>query len=235
MNNYTMTSDGAFKRGFTLIELLIVIGILAILATTVVLVLNPAQILAETRDTQRQNDLDVMRSAINLYLTTATTPDLDGTAASAGSCAADTGVGTWWTSNAGAIAAANKPFTNPTAVAASQAYQAVAGYGFAPRAIDGSGWLPVPLSGISGGSPVAVLPIDPNPDTVNALISNPVGTPGGRYYAYQCNGVSKLYEIDANMESTKYNNTTCTLTTGPEGADGGTSGCIYEVGNSLTL
>ena len=34
------------KKGFTLIELVIVIGILAILATVVVLVLNPAQLLA---------------------------------------------------------------------------------------------------------------------------------------------------------------------------------------------
>lgn len=58
------------KKGFTLIELLIVIGIIAILATAVLLVINPAQILAETRDTQRLNDLDVIRSAINLHLTT---------------------------------------------------------------------------------------------------------------------------------------------------------------------
>jgi prepilin-type N-terminal cleavage/methylation domain-containing protein len=40
-------------KGFTLIELLIVIAILAILATAVVLVLNPAQILAQARDAQR--------------------------------------------------------------------------------------------------------------------------------------------------------------------------------------
>ena len=33
------------KKGFTLLELLIVIGILSILSTTVVLVINPAQLL----------------------------------------------------------------------------------------------------------------------------------------------------------------------------------------------
>ncbi|MGC9603563.1 MAG: type II secretion system protein, partial [Minisyncoccia bacterium] len=39
--------------GFTLIELLVVIGILGTLATAVVLVLNPAQLLAQARDSTR--------------------------------------------------------------------------------------------------------------------------------------------------------------------------------------
>ena len=64
------------KKGFTLIELLIVIGILAILATTVVLVLNPAQLLAQARDTQRISDLSTVKSAIAVYLSTATDPTL---------------------------------------------------------------------------------------------------------------------------------------------------------------
>ncbi len=65
-------------KGFTLIELLIVIGIIAILATAVLLVINPAQILAETRDTQRLNDLDVVRSAINLYSINVVNPTFTG-------------------------------------------------------------------------------------------------------------------------------------------------------------
>ena len=60
------------KKGFTLIELLIVIAILAILATAVVLVLNPAQILAQARDSQRISDLGSVKSAIALYLATTT-------------------------------------------------------------------------------------------------------------------------------------------------------------------
>ena len=59
-------------KGFTLIELLIVIAILAILATAVVLVLNPAQILAQARDSQRISDLSSVKSAIALCLATAT-------------------------------------------------------------------------------------------------------------------------------------------------------------------
>ena len=62
------------KKGFTLIELVIVIGILAILATVVILVLNPAQLLAQARDSQRISDLGSVKSAIALYLATAAVP-----------------------------------------------------------------------------------------------------------------------------------------------------------------
>jgi prepilin-type N-terminal cleavage/methylation domain-containing protein len=68
------------QRGFTLIELLIVIAILAILTTVVLLVINPAQLLAESRDAQRLSDLDTLRTAINYYLVTATTTNLGSTA-----------------------------------------------------------------------------------------------------------------------------------------------------------
>jgi len=68
------------KKGFTLIELLVVIGILAVLATVVVLVLNPAQLFAQARDTQRLSDLSSTVSAINLYLVTADTVTLGETA-----------------------------------------------------------------------------------------------------------------------------------------------------------
>lgn len=40
----------ANRKGFTLIELLIVIGILAVLATAVIMVLNPAELLKQARD-----------------------------------------------------------------------------------------------------------------------------------------------------------------------------------------
>jgi len=64
------------KKGFTLIELLIVIAILAILATVVVLVLNPAQLLAEARDGQRFSDVAAVRDAVVFYTGTVSSPTI---------------------------------------------------------------------------------------------------------------------------------------------------------------
>ena len=55
-------------------ELLIVIGILAVLATTAVIVLNPVELLKQARDSQRLSDLDSVRSATSLYLADVTSP-----------------------------------------------------------------------------------------------------------------------------------------------------------------
>lgn len=60
------------KKGFTLIELLIVIGILAVLATITVLVLNPAELFKQARDSQRLSDLSTIRQAINYGVGTGT-------------------------------------------------------------------------------------------------------------------------------------------------------------------
>ncbi|MDE2144961.1 MAG: type II secretion system protein, partial [Patescibacteria group bacterium] len=45
------------RSSFTLIELLIVIAIIGILASALVLVLNPAQLLSQSRDSRRTQDL----------------------------------------------------------------------------------------------------------------------------------------------------------------------------------
>lgn len=54
-------------KGFTLIELLVVIGILGILATAVVLAINPEQQIARGRDLQRQSDLSSIQNALEQY------------------------------------------------------------------------------------------------------------------------------------------------------------------------
>lgn len=60
-------------KGFTLIELLIVIAVLAVLSTAVVLVLNPAEILRQGRDSTRLSDLSAINSALSLFLSDVTT------------------------------------------------------------------------------------------------------------------------------------------------------------------
>ena len=53
------------SESFTLIELLIVIGILAILVAAVIITLNPAQLLAQARDSKRQQDLSTLSHTID--------------------------------------------------------------------------------------------------------------------------------------------------------------------------
>jgi prepilin-type N-terminal cleavage/methylation domain-containing protein len=129
------------KKGFTLIELLIVIGIIGILAAAVIVVLNPAELLAQARDGTRLSDIDSVSSAVNLYI--ASVDDIEllngatGTAAYAnvtGACAADNPFNATCTDNTSTSTA-------------------------------GTGWVRVPLASISGGSPLPVLPTDPTNNT----------------------------------------------------------------------
>jgi prepilin-type N-terminal cleavage/methylation domain-containing protein len=202
------------SKGFTLIELLIVIGILAILATTVVLVLNPAQILAEARDTQRISDLSSVQSAIGLYLATAGSVDMDGPNYTTGTDGCED---TWWSSVSADIAA-NNPFSGPAL--ASETLTNV-------RDTLGSGWVPIDFSQVSGGSPLGSLPQDPS---VNSAASGPALDAGGFYYAFTCSG--NTYEINANMESEKF---AAGGDSDVEGNDGGDEATVYEIGTDSGL
>jgi len=175
-------------KGFTLIELLIVIAILAVLATTVAVVLNPAQMLKEARDSQRISDLSSIQSAISLYLASVTSPSI--------------GAGpycTYGTSDFGTGSCT----TNATTT------------------VDGNGWVAVNLSSIPTGSPLARLPLDPTNDSTY-------------YYVYKGDATNLTFELNANMESTKYAKDG-TADKESNSKDGGNNANCYEVGSDPGL
>ncbi len=220
------------RKGFTLIELLIVIGILAILATTVVLVLNPAQILAESRDTQRISDLGAVNNAIGLYLATVSNPVFGSGTAETSSC----GTTVWRASGAGATIASLADVNNPfTTGSGGTTVTSVPASAF--RNIDGTGWVsagvgqtPAGFNGISGGSPLPNLPTDPAAGNASSVAPLTVA---GHFYAFQCGtGAEALtFEINANMESTKFGGGSSDV----EGTDGGNVTTVYEIGNNPGL
>lgn len=177
------------KKGFTLLELLIVIGILAILSTTMIIVINPAEMLRKARDSQRISDLSTMKSALSLYLTDISSPDLDGSTSSV------------------------YYVYNHTGITEATTCNGVSVTGIASTAVDGTGWVPVNLGGLAGGSPLSSLPIDPNPASSK------------RYYIYIPDQTNLVFEFLANMESTTYTN--------QEATDGGNFSDIYEIGTKM--
>lgn len=56
------------QKGFTLLEILIVIGIIAILATVVLIALNPARQFAQARNSQRVSNVNTILNAIGQYV-----------------------------------------------------------------------------------------------------------------------------------------------------------------------
>lgn len=57
-------TKGKYTKGFTLVELLVVIAIIAILAGAMFLVINPAKLMAKTRDAKRIGEINELNKAL---------------------------------------------------------------------------------------------------------------------------------------------------------------------------
>ena len=232
------------QRGFTLLELLIVIAILAILAAVVIIVLNPAQTLAQARDSQRLSDLATMKSAISLYMTTVNPVDLDGGAGALAGCLGDnhTDANIYYSyPQANAVSACVGVLTPGAGADIGSGFDAAAGDFCMSIAspthalVDGTGWIPVDFTDITGGSPLSNLPVDP---TNTLLDATPTSADFLYRYICQQGGVdgtkpTPAFELAATLESTKYAG--ASPNQDMDANDGGDNTAYYEVGTTLTI
>ena len=147
---------------FTLIELLIVIAILAVLAVAVVLILNPTELLKESRDTTRIQDLAVVNKALALVETDTPSASL-GTSTVVYVSIPDSSA---TCSNLGLPA---RPAGYTYACAPTSTYTKT----------DGTGWIPVSFDSLSFGAPFSKLPTDPTNTTSSGLYYTYI--PGGSW------------------------------------------------------
>ena len=163
-----------FAPSFTLIELLIVIAILAVLAVAVVLILNPTELLKESRDTTRIQDLAVVNKALALVETD--TPS------------ASLGTSTFVYVS---IPDSSATCSNLGLPALPAGYT----YACAPTSTvtktDGTGWIPVSFDSLSFGAPFSKLPADPTNTTSSGL-----------YYTYIPGGSWKLTALFESEDRT---------------------------------
>ncbi len=200
------------QKGFTLIELLIVIAVLAVLSAAVVLVLNPAELLKQSRDSTRISDLAAVNSALALW-----TADVG----QSSSWPSATSTCTWNAVNNTGTGNGVFPMAASTTVACAVSSSTVT---------SGSGWIPINLGLISGGAPLSKLPIDPNNGSANCLS---VTTGNFCYYGFKSSTTVGQYKLVANMESVKYSQNG-TADVESNNKDGGVVSDWYELGSNMT-
>jgi prepilin-type N-terminal cleavage/methylation domain-containing protein len=208
------------SKGFTLLELLIVIAVIAVLSAILIFILDPTETLSKSRDAQRISDLGSLKTAIGIYLTTTPGAQLDGIAGTKqDKCLGGAGAKTVFLSIPAGAPAVTSPF--PSGFTTFGQVTAASS-----TAIDGTGWVPVNLGAITGGSPISSLPIDPT-NTVSAAGAL---ADTDLLYRYACKKSPLTFELDAKLESIAF-----TTTDNRASKDGGNNATLLEVGTDATI
>ncbi len=239
-------------KGFTLIELMIALAIISILAITVILVINPANLLREARDSQRLADLNQMNKAMSLYIANVGSIPTAICPASPSAGVATTCYAEWKSGllnsqgfagfgdavrcgqryvRTGSVASEVPPY--PPQVPLSRNFTTVTS---TSQAINGGGWIPLDLTAISIGVPISAWPMDPKPVVNLNTGADPdsVSVDSSYYYSFAC--YDGAWEFTANMESARFSSsTTGVIGDDVESTDNGTTAILYEVGTNVGL
>ena len=172
---FTLPLPMASKRGFTLVELLVALGIISILSVTVLVTVNPAELLKQSRDTNRISDLSSIQTAMQLYVNDVTPTQL-GTSSIAFLSIPDATATTTAGTNCSALGFQGGGFHCVSATSS--------------HLVNGTGWMPINLTKVGSGAPLTSLPTDP----INTSSS-------GLFYTYTNDGTK--WEACAMPESNK--------------------------------
>ena len=162
-------------QGFTLVELLVALGIISILSVTVLVTVNPAELLKQSRDTNRISDLSSIQTAMQLYVNDVTPTQL-GTSSIAFLSIPDATATTTAGTNCSALGFQGGGFHCVSATSS--------------HLVNGTGWMPINLTKVGSGAPLTSLPTDP----INTSSS-------GLFYTYTNDGTK--WEACAMPESNK--------------------------------
>lgn len=222
MNRISQTA----KKGFTLLELLIVIAVIAVLSAILIFILDPTETLAKARDAQRISDIGSIKTAVGIYLTTVATRQLDGNSGVVNDkCTGGSGTASIWLSTPASTVTdtvlATVYATAPAIIQPSAASSTMT---------DGTGWIPVNLNAISGGSPISSLPLDPSNTPANGGSTAGAVTNDALMYRYACKKSPLTFEIDAKLESNAF-----TVTDSRAAKDGGNNANLLEAGTDTTI